>query len=178
MRFSIMAGWFYSVLRVVGGEVKSNTKRHANRDVARDLDCAEFNSQTLAPECRTSQNAVKIPVDIGVLNSLRLNWVLRVLQNLSRLVARMIVARKEQRVFRGMGGVVGNEPGMRFTPSGLRLLLPWEKGFNLILLNRSIKRCYQANQLFMYVSVANFLHRFLSLKIGRSRPQRRPLNRV
>jgi RHS repeat-associated protein len=87
MRFSIMAGWFYSVMRMVGGEGKSNTKWYTNRGVARDLDGAESNSQTLAPACRSSQNAVKMPVDIGVLISSRLNWVLRTWQNLLRLVA-------------------------------------------------------------------------------------------
>jgi RHS repeat-associated protein len=118
MRFSMVAGWFYSVVRVVRGEAGSYTKQHANRDVARDLDCAESNLQTLAPACRSSQNTVKMPVDIGVLISLRMNWVLRASQNLSRLVARLIVARKERSGFRGEAGVVENGPGIYFARSG------------------------------------------------------------
>jgi hypothetical protein len=127
MRLSIMAGWFYSVARTVRGEAESHTTWHANRGVARDLDCAELNSQTLAPACRYSQNVVKMPVDAGVLISPRGNIISRALQNASQNFARFIanknpVARKEQRVFRGEGVVGGNEPGIRCAPSGLRLL--------------------------------------------------------
>jgi RHS repeat-associated protein len=80
MRLSIMAGWLYSVVRMVRGEAESHTKCHANRGVARDLDCVESNVQTLAPVCRYSQNAVKMHVDSGVLISSRMNWVLRAWQ--------------------------------------------------------------------------------------------------
>jgi RHS repeat-associated protein len=46
-------------------------------------------------------------------------------QNSARFLANIWpVARKEQRVFRGDGGMADNEPGMRCTSSGLRLLLP------------------------------------------------------
>jgi hypothetical protein len=113
MQFSMMTGWIYSVVRMVRGEGKSHTKWHANRGVACDLDCAEMDSQTLGPACRSSQNTVKMPVGIRVLISLRVNWVLRASQNLARLVARMIVAQKERSGFRGDGGVVESEPGMR-----------------------------------------------------------------
>jgi YD repeat-containing protein len=96
MRFSILAGWVYSVVRMVGGEAESHTKSHANRVVARDLDCAESNLQTLVPAGRYSQNGVKMPVDIGVFISLRVNWVWWLLQNLSQWLACMIVAWKER----------------------------------------------------------------------------------
>jgi hypothetical protein len=79
MRASIMAGWFYAAMRMVRGEGESHTKLNANRDAARDLDCAELNLQTLAPACCSSQNVVKMPVDIGVLISLRLQSAQRML---------------------------------------------------------------------------------------------------
>jgi RHS repeat-associated protein len=119
MRLSIMAGWVYSVaraMRVVGG----CANRAAVYDTARDCNSAKSDLQTPPPICRSSQNVVKMPVDDGVLISPRGNWLLQASQNLSRLVVRMIVAWKEQRVFRGEGGVVGNEPGRRFAPSGRR----------------------------------------------------------
>jgi hypothetical protein len=87
MRFSIMAGWVYSVMRMVGGEAKSHTQWHANRIVARDLDCAEWDSQTLAPACRSSQNTVKMPVDIVVFVSPKTNWVSQASRNLSRVAS-------------------------------------------------------------------------------------------
>jgi YD repeat-containing protein len=71
MQFSMMTGWVYSVVRMVRGEAESHTKWHANRGVACDLDCAEMDSQTLAPACRSSQNTVKMPVGIGVFISPR-----------------------------------------------------------------------------------------------------------
>jgi RHS repeat-associated protein len=114
MRLSVMAGWVYSVaraMRVVGGWAN----RAAVYDTTREPDYAKSDLQTPPPVCRSSQNVVKMPVDAGVLISPRGNWLWQVSQNLSRLVARMIVARKEQRVFRREGGVVENEPGSRFS---------------------------------------------------------------
>jgi hypothetical protein len=67
-------------------------KRQVNRGVARDLDGAELNLQTLAPACRSSQNSVKMCVDVGVSILSRLNWILRASQNLSR-IARLHDAR-------------------------------------------------------------------------------------
>jgi hypothetical protein len=89
MRLSIMAGWFYSVVRMVRWEAGSHTKWQANRGVARDLDCAKLNVQTLAPVCRYSQNVVKMPVDIGFSISSRVNWVLWALHACTMLVSQL-----------------------------------------------------------------------------------------
>jgi RHS repeat-associated protein len=49
-------------------------------------------------------------------------------QNLARFIANIWpVARKEQRAFRGEGDMANNDPGMRFTSSGLRLLISFFK---------------------------------------------------
>ncbi len=45
------------------------------------------------PACRSSQNAVKMPVDIGVLISTRVDWVLRAWRNLSAALHRCRYAR-------------------------------------------------------------------------------------
>jgi RHS repeat-associated protein len=88
MRLSIMAGWFYSVVRMMNGEAESHTQWHANRGVARDLDCAESNSQILALASCFSQNAVKTPVDAGVFTSYYAIFAMRILQKLAQFVGR------------------------------------------------------------------------------------------
>jgi RHS repeat-associated protein len=75
--------------------------------------------QTPHSACRSSQKAVKTPVDAGVLISPRVNILSRACQNASQNFARLIanknsVARKERSGFRSEGGVVESECGMRF----------------------------------------------------------------
>jgi RHS repeat-associated protein len=88
---------------------------------------AQTELQTLAFQGILSQNAAKTPVYAGVLISPRGNTLSRAWQDASQNFVRFIanrnpVARKEQRGFRGEGGVVGKPPGIRFAPS-LRWLL-------------------------------------------------------
>jgi RHS repeat-associated protein len=128
MRVAIRVGGFGGVCDVVQRVVKHLTRR-GHISVKTEL-------QTLAPACRSGQNAAKMPVYAGVLISPRGNIISCAWQNVSQNLARFIanenpVARKEQRVFRGEGGVGGNKPGMRplevlvgsVASSGLRLLM-------------------------------------------------------
>ena len=91
-----------------GRAAKRMSKPVAAQTAHRNADVAKSESPTPEWACRSSTNAVEMPVGAGVLILPRINHVTTLLQSAFRLVACLTVARKERSGFRGESGVVGN----------------------------------------------------------------------